>query len=209
MKNYSWVAELFSTAWRILVEIVDFSFFSIATKTFRKTNVFLPMRCSKTRPVRFKSWLTCGVKILASSITSQWTFSTSMSVWAILVNSGICSGLRNVGVITYKGTEVLASLTWAFDKIRLNFGVEVCWFFVSPFESPLFREPFKILLNWLTSSRIKRLPTSGLRPFVFWTVFTASLIWRRKKSIKTFQFGYVFRKTINKETFSFNNDYYY
>lgn len=50
-------------------------------------------------PVRSNNLVTCLVATLASSITSQCTFLININVCAILVSSGICSGLRYVGVI--------------------------------------------------------------------------------------------------------------
>lgn len=38
-------------------------------------------------------------------MTSQCIFFTSIKVWAILVSSGICSGLRYVGVMMYRGSS--------------------------------------------------------------------------------------------------------
>lgn len=38
-------------------------------------------------------------------MTSQYIFFISIKVWAILVSSGICSGLRYVGVMMYRGSS--------------------------------------------------------------------------------------------------------
>lgn len=76
----------------------------VSFNLYRRARRRLPIRCSNFRPVRSNNFVTCLVATVASSITSQCTFLTSIKVCAILVSSGICSGLRYVGVTMYRGS---------------------------------------------------------------------------------------------------------